>query len=164
MIFEGSFEVNAPRQLVWDFLLDVERVAKCVPGLEQVEQESETEYRLLVTQKVAFLKVSLNLKALITESAPPVRIESLFQGTDGKIGASVKQKNTMELLELAPSQTEVRYMSDVSFLGKLGTLGRPIIKAKANQIMSEFAEAVRSHVEGRHGTDEAFPGGAHEAL
>ena len=164
MIFEGSFEVNAPRQHVWDFLLDVESVAKCVPGVEQVDQESESEYALLVKQKVAFLKVSVNLKASITNAAPPIRIESLFQGKDAKLGTSIKQTNTMELLELGPSRTEVRYKSDVSFLGKLGTLGRPIIKAKANQIMNEFGKAVQSSVEGTHVSDEAVGGAAHEAL
>jgi carbon monoxide dehydrogenase subunit G len=164
MIFEGTFEVNAPGQDVWDFLLDVERVAKCVPGLERLEQKSETEYTLLVTQKVAFLKVSLNLKALITDADPPVRIESRFQGTDGQLGTSIKQHNTVELVELGPWRTEVRYRSELSFLGKLGTLGLPIIKAKANQIMNEFAKAVRSSVEGVHVNDEAVAGDTHEAL
>lgn len=164
MIFEGSFEVNAPRQQVWDFLLDVERVAKCVPGMEHCEKRSENEYALVVKQKVAFLKVSINLKAVITEAVPPNRVESVFQGSDGKIGTSVKQKNVMELQELSPTRTEVSYRSDVSFLGKLGTLGRPIIKAKANKIMNEFGKAVQSNVEKTYTAEYDAAGGANEAL
>ena len=164
MIIEGSFEIYAPRGQVWAFLLDVGSVAECVPGVEKVEQVSEVEYALLVKQKVAFLAVSLNIKAIITEAAPPVRIESLFQGTDGKVGTTIKQKNSLELVELSPSRTEVRYKSDISFLGKLGTLGRPIIKAKANQIMDEFGKAIRARVEKMYACDEAVAGDTHEAV
>ena len=135
MLIEGKFLVNASRQEVWDFLFDTERMAKCVPGVEEVKA------------KIGFLSATFHLKITILEVKPPDRLLSLFEGKDNIIGSTLKQTNTVELLSISPSETEIRYKSDVTLLGKLGTLGRTVIRGKATQMMKEFSEAVRKEIE-----------------
>jgi uncharacterized protein len=159
MIFEGVFQVSAPRQQVWDFLLDIKRVSECVPGAEDVREESDGQYSLVVKSKVAFLTASVKLRVSILEADPPSILKSVFQGADSRLGSTMKQSNIMELVELGPATTEVRYRSDVSFMGKLGTLGRPLIQAKANQLMKEFSLTVRSRIESSTSNDETGQGG-----
>jgi carbon monoxide dehydrogenase subunit G len=147
MLIEGKFLVNAPRQEVWDFLFDTERMAKCVPGVEEVKAELDRSYSAKVKAKIGFLSATFHLKITILEVKPPDRLLSLFEGKDNIIGSTLKQTNTVELLSISPSETEIRYKSDVTLLGKLGTLGRTVIRGKATQMMKEFSEAVRKEIE-----------------
>jgi carbon monoxide dehydrogenase subunit G len=155
MFIEGNFLVHASRQEVWDFLFDIERMAKCVPGVEEVKAESDRSYSAKVKAKIGFLSATFHLKITILEVEPPDRLLSLFEGKDNIIGSTLKQTNTVELLSISPSETEIRYKSDVTLLGKLGTLGRTVIRGKATQMMKEFSEAVRKEIEkvARRNTD-----------
>jgi len=147
MLFEGHFSVKAPRQDVWDFLFNIEKMAKCVPGVGEVKVESESSYSAQVKAKVGFLSATFQLRIRILDVTPPSRLVSLFEGKDGKIGSSLKAMNTVELLVISSSQTEVRYRSDVTFMGKLGTLGLSVIKGKAMEMMKTFSEAVKKEFE-----------------
>lgn len=147
MIIDGSFRVNAPAAEVWDFLIDFDQVSRCVPGLEEAREEGGGCYYVVVKAKVAFMTANIHLHVEITESEPPFKLKSRFMGVDKKLGSSIKQTNVMELVHLDPAITEVRYESDVTFLGRLGTIGRPIIKAKAAQLMKDFSAAVKSRIE-----------------
>ncbi|MFQ5918382.1 MAG: CoxG family protein [Candidatus Binatia bacterium] len=147
MIFEDKFSINAPRQDVWDFLWDTEKMTKCVPGVENVKAESDSIYSFLVKTKVGFLSANFNVRATILESEAPVRLVSIFEGKDSKIASRVKQRNSMELVEISPWETEMRYKSDLTLTGKLATLGRMVVRAKAKQLMKEFSETVKKEIE-----------------
>lgn len=147
MILEGNFSINAPRQDVWDFLWDIEKMTGCVPGVEKVQAESDDSYSVLVKTKVGFLSATFNLSVKILEAEPPARLVSVFEGKDSKIASRVKQMNTMELVVLSPSKTEMRYRSDITLMGKLATLGRSVIKGKARQLMKKFSENIKKEIE-----------------
>lgn len=158
MLFEGHFSVDAPRQDVWDFLFNIEKMAKCVPGMEAVRVESDSSYSAQVKVKVGFLSATFQLRIRILDVTPPGRLVSLFEGKDGKIGSSLKAMNTVELLDISSSQTEVRYRSDVTLMGKLGTLGLTVIKGKAMEMMKTFSEAVKKEIEKADTGDEGGKG------
>lgn len=147
MTFEGELHVEAPAQEVWDFLLDLEKVAGCVPGLQEARKDEEGCYRLVVKTKVGFITATVNLRGRILESHPPKMVRSEFRGMDKKLGSSLTQVNTLELVELGPSKTGVRYSSDVAFLGTLAMLGRRLMKAKASEIIEEFNGALKARIE-----------------
>ena len=52
MEFENTFDVDAPIEEVWKTLLDVERVAPCVPGAEVLEQTGENSYKVAIKVRV----------------------------------------------------------------------------------------------------------------
>ena len=45
MKLEQAFEVRAPLERVWETLIDVERVAPCLPGAEVTEAGEDGTYR-----------------------------------------------------------------------------------------------------------------------
>ena len=57
MEFDNSFTVNAPLQVVWDFLLNVQEVAPCMPGAELTEVVSDTEYKGTVKIKLGAVQM-----------------------------------------------------------------------------------------------------------
>jgi len=146
-LFEEEFTVRAAPEAVWDFLLDPQRVAPCLPGCESVEIEDATTYRVRLTVKVGFLSTTQNLKVEIVESERPRHLVSLARGEDRKLASQVEVKNTLDLAPATASGTLVRYRSEVRVLGRLGSAGDAAMKVKARQLAGDFAAKVRAAIE-----------------
>ena len=146
-IFEEEFTVGAAPDAVWDFLLDPERVAPCLPGCESVEVEDATTYRVRLTVKVGFLSTTQRLKVEIVESDRPRHLVSLARGEDRKLASQVEVRNTLVLTPAAAAGTLVRYRSEVRVLGRLGSVGDAVMKVKARQLAGDFAANVRAAIE-----------------
>jgi len=146
-IFEEEFTVGAAPDAVWDFLLDPERVAPCLPGCESVEVEDATTYRVCLTVKVGFLSTTQRLRVEIVESDRPRHLVSLARGEDRKLASQVEVRNTLDLTPAPAAGTLVRYRSEVRVLGRLGSVGDAVMKVKARQLAGDFAANVRAAIE-----------------
>jgi uncharacterized protein len=146
-IFEEEFTVSAGPDEVWDFLLDPERVAPCMPGCESVEVEDARTYKVRLTVKVGFLSTTQNLRVELVESDRPHHLVSLARGEDRKLASQVEVRNTLDLAPAAPGATLVRYRSEVRVLGRLGSVGDAVMKVKAKQLAGDFASNVRAAIE-----------------
>jgi len=146
-VFEEEFTVGAGPDTVWDFLLDPERVAPCLPGCESVEIENATTYRVSLTVKVGFLSTTQRLKVEIVESDRPRHLVSLARGEDRKLASQVEVRNTLDLTPAPAAGTLVRYRSEVRVLGRLGSVGDAVMKVKAKQLAGDFAANVRAAIE-----------------
>ena len=145
-LFEEEFTVEAAPEAVWDFLLDPERVAPCLPGCESVEIENATTYKVRLTVKVGFLSTTQNLKVELVETDRPRHLVSVARGEDRKLASQVEVRNTLDLAAAAPDATLVRYRSDVRVLGRLGSVGDAVMKVKARQVAADFAANVRKAI------------------
>ena len=146
-VFEETFQVAAPPERVWKFLLDPERLGPCIPGCAGVEVEDERTYRLRVTVKVGFLSTTQDMRMTITEMEPPRRLLAWGRGEDTRLGSQVDVRNTLTLAPVATGATEVRYRSEVKVLGRLGSVGDAVMRAKASQFAGELAARVRAAIE-----------------
>jgi len=146
-LFEEEFSVSAAPDVVWDFLLDPERIAPCLPGCEGVEVEDAKTYKVRLTVKVGFLSTTQHLKVEIVESDRPRHLVSLARGEDRKLASQVEVRNTLDLAPAAAAGTLVRYRSEVRVLGRLGSVGDAAIKVKARQLAGDFAANVRAAIE-----------------
>jgi carbon monoxide dehydrogenase subunit G len=144
-LFEEEFTVDAAPDAVWDFLLDPERVAPCLPGCESLEVEDATTYKVRLTVKVGFLSTTQNLKVELVEADRPRHLVSVARGEDRKLASQVEVRNTLDLSPAAPG-TLVRYRSEVRVLGRLGSVGDAVMKVKARQLAGDFAANVRKAI------------------
>ena len=147
-IFEEEFEIKAPIETVWGFLLDPARLAPCIPGGSDLRVEDERTWRLRLTVKVGFLSTTQEVTVTIAEADPPRHLVSVGRGEDRKLGGRIEVKNTLDLMPVEPGATRVRYRSLAKVLGPLGSVGDAVMKAKVGQMAAEFATRVRAAVEG----------------
>lgn len=70
LIFEGKFEVKAPRPKVWEFIIDPSRIGRCLPDLKSLEVESEDRFVALVRVGVGPIKADFKFKIEIVEKTP----------------------------------------------------------------------------------------------
>ena len=146
-IFEEEFEIGAPIETVWGFLLDPARLAPCIPGGDDLRVEDERTWRLRLTVKVGILTTTQEVKVTITEADPPRHLVSVGRGEDRTLGGRTELKTTLDLVPVEPGATRVRYRSEARVLGPLGSIGDAVMKMKAGQMAAEFAARVRAAVE-----------------
>jgi hypothetical protein len=146
MKFSGTLVITRPVEKVWEFLWDIEKLSHCIPGCQGVKTIKEREkYELSLKDSVGPITVQFELLAEVKKLEPLKLIEIAMEGKDFKAGG-VRQ--TMALA-LSPkgNDTEVGFETDVNVFGRLGTLGYPFVKKKAEAVIKEFGDKVKSAIE-----------------
>ena len=103
------------------------------------------KYELSVKDSVGPITVQFELLADVKKLEPLKRIEVAMEGKDFK-ASGVRQ--TMALA-LSPkgNDTQVDFETDVYVFGRLGTLGYPFVKKKAEAVIKEFGDKVKGAIE-----------------
>ena len=148
MQFEKQVEIQAPIEKVWNFIWDVDRFIACVPGCkEAMTVEEGKRYSATMVEKVGPFKVEFPTTIEVLEREELSRIKAQASGADNKIGSRMKLDLEVKLRE-ENDKTVLQFVAGVDILGKLAALGHGIIKRKADQVLDEFAQAVKKRLEG----------------
>ena len=145
MKLEQSFTVNAPVEQVWAALVDVERVAPCLPGAEITGQSPDGGYEGTFTVKLgpatAAYRGSLKMESL-DEAARTATMSA--KGTDkrGQGGATASIVSTMRE---EGDATHVDVVTDFTITGRLARFGRGgMIEDISKRLMRDFAQCLES--------------------
>ncbi len=148
MEFQKEVEIAVPRQKVWDFIWDVDRFIACIPGCKEAKTvEPGKRYAATMVEKVGPFKVEFPTTIEVLEREELSRIKAQATGADNKIGSRMKIELNVNLREQG-DKTVLGFTAGVDILGKLAALGHGIIKRKADQVLEEFAQAVKQKLEG----------------
>ena len=132
--------VPADRDTAWELVMDLPRVAPCVPGLSGLESDGEGRYTGMLQAQAGPMRVNLaGTVRVVSQDAAQGRAELLLEAADRRLGGSVKTSMTLQLTPTEDGQTELTIVTDTAFMGALGTLGQPIIRRKAAATVEEFA-------------------------
>jgi len=146
--FQKEVEILAPREKVWRFIWDVDRFIACVPGCKEAKTiEEGKRYAATMVEKVGPFKVEFPTTIEVLEREELTRIKAQASGADNKIGSRMKLDLDVNLREQG-DRTVLGFVAGVDILGKLAALGHGIIKRKADQVLDEFAHAVKAKLEG----------------
>ena len=146
MKFQGNLLIARPVEKVWEFLWDIQRLSSCIPGCEGVKTIKEKEkYELKVKDSVGPITVHLELLADVKKLEPLKSIEIAMEGKDFRAGG-VRQTMTL-VLTAKGSESEIDFETNVNVFGRLGTLGYPFVKKKAETVINEFSANVKSAIE-----------------
>jgi carbon monoxide dehydrogenase subunit G len=148
MRFAKQVTIQAPRQVVWDLLWDVTKLASCVPGCQSaVMIDPHARYRATVQEKVGPFRLTVPLDISIVEHNAPQRLIARASGRDRLIQSHVKVELALTLHEVDPQSTALQVETDVAVSGKLGTLGHSVIIRKGEDIVDQFAAALQAKIE-----------------
>jgi len=140
MKLENRCLVPADIQRTWNLIMDIPRVAACVPGMEEVVQEEDGSYRASMRVRVGPMGLTLAGTLQVLEQDPSKgEARFLIEASDRKVGGAVRADLIIQLRSEEGNQTELVLNTDTTFIGRLGELGQPLIRRKANNTMEEFA-------------------------
>jgi carbon monoxide dehydrogenase subunit G len=145
--FQKEVEIHAPRERVWNFIWDVDRFITCVPGCQEARTiEAGKKYSATMVEKVGPFKVEFPTTIEVVQRDELNHIKAQASGADNKIGSRMKIDLDVHLRD-QDANTVLGFVANVDILGKLAALGHGIIKRKADQVLDEFAQAVKQRLE-----------------
>ena len=147
MHLEGTVEIAAPRQRVWDFLTDPQAVARCAPGLESIEVvEAGRRFKAVASLGLGSIKSRFTVDVEWVEMSPPERAVARAHGTASGSAADVMAE--MLLTEPAPGSTALKWAAEVTITGTIASLASRMMGGVTQKLSGQFFECVRSSVEG----------------
>jgi carbon monoxide dehydrogenase subunit G len=143
MKFAQSCTINANRETVWDFLMNIENVATCLEGVEAIHPIDADNYEGTLRVKVGPVAFSFQGTVHIENRDRDqwhgvVRAEA----KDRRVGGAVRAHMDMNLIAKSPTQTEMHVELDAHILGKIGEYGQPVIRKKTDSMLQAFAAQV----------------------
>ena len=146
--FEKEIEIQKSRDEVWRFLWDVDRFIACIPGCKEASTvEPRKSYKAMMVEKVGPFRVEFPMQIDVIQSEEMSYIKAQASGNDNRVGSRMKVELEVGLKE-AGDKTVLSLAASVDILGKLAALGHSMIKRKADQVMDEFAQALKKRLEG----------------
>jgi uncharacterized protein len=145
MKLEQSFTVAAPIEQVWDALIDVERIAPCLPGAEITGQAPDGSYEGNFTVKLgpttASYRGSLKMDSL-DEASRTATMHA--KGTD-KRGQGGANASIVSTLREEGGETVVDVITDFTITGRLARFGRGgMIEDISRRMMREFSQCLQA--------------------
>ena len=147
MLFSGSITLNADPDKVWDFLLDVNAFAACVPGVENVTQIDDRTFEGIIQATVGPISGEFPFRAHIEDSNPPTELSDRVEGTDSVTKSTIDAELGMTLVPVGAGQTELTYRAVVNIHGRLAIIGDMVLRATAAVMLTEFTNRVRQNLE-----------------
>lgn len=143
MEIRESFIVPAPVETVWGFFEDVERVSKCVPGLESVTILDKDQYKVVIAQKIGFFSATFEVttKREEFETYKYMKFSSVGRTVRGAIG-NLRSNDRVEFETTEDGATRVQLMSQPALGGMLGAVGHKMIVSKSRELTEQFAAAL----------------------
>ncbi len=135
----NEFEVDAPLDVVWSVLTDVERIAPCLPGAQLQEVEGD-EYRGVVKVKVGPITAQYKGAASFVEKDDSgYRAVLRAEGRDTRGTGNATADITAEMAPTATG-TLVTVTTDLKVTGKVAQFGRGVMADVSKKLMGQFAD------------------------
>ena len=143
--FEGTVNIQAPRDEVWAYLTDPEKVGQCAPGVESVEVESERKFRAVVEIGFGTVKARFHGTGEFTELDPPHRATLKAHGKAP--GSAIDVLSVMLLSDGPNDSTDLKWTADITILGTLASLAARMMGSITKKLSAEFFQCFKKKIE-----------------
>jgi carbon monoxide dehydrogenase subunit G len=138
MKFSGTITVQAPRAQVYKALRDARLFASCVEGVQDLAETGPDAYSAMFETKVAYMKFAFKVAVAVVRAEEPREIAAKIDGASLGIVGRLTATSVTRLTEMSGA-TRIDYEVEAALTGKLGSLGQPVLRAKAKEMERQFA-------------------------
>lgn len=150
MDITGEYTIPATKQEVWDALNDAEVLKVCVPGCEEMEKVSDTEFTAKITAKIGVVRAKLKGVVKLSDIDAPNSYTISGSGKGGAAGFA-KGGATVSLSDAPGGGTLLTYTAKADLGGKLAAVGsrviQGVVKKMADDFFGKFAKVVSGEME-----------------
>ena len=148
MKLEQSFEVRAPLERVWETLIDVERVAPCLPGAEITEVSDDGSYHGTFSVRLGPTTAAYRGELKIEELDESAHLVTMRADGQDKRGQGSAKATIVSTMQEAGDVTQVQVETDFTITGRLARFGRGgMIQDISNRLMQDFANCLQERIE-----------------
>jgi uncharacterized protein len=135
MKLEGSYEVAATRQKVWDAFLDPKILKQAIPGCEKLEAIGADEYKATMKVGVGGVKGTFEGKVRLSDKNPP---DSYKMAVEGAGGPGFIRGETIITLTDSGTGTKVSYTADLQVGGLIASVGQRMLGGVSKMMADKF--------------------------
>jgi carbon monoxide dehydrogenase subunit G len=150
MQLENSFQVSAPPDQVFAYLLDINKVVGCVPGAELTEVVDESTFKGKVKVKVGPITVAYSGTARISDRNDAERLATLSAEGRETTGPGSARASAQMRVQTAGEGSLVTITTDYHIAGRVAQFGRGVMEDVSKRLIGEMARCIQANVE----TDE----------
>ena len=146
MHFEGTVQINAPRDKVWAFVIDPNQVGQCGPGVESIEVIDDSHFKATAKVGVGFISARfiVNMEFVDLEAPDAATIKAHGQAP----GSAVDADAQMRLSDGADGGTTMDWSADVNIAGTIASVGARLIEGTAHKMIGQTFDCMKSKLEG----------------
>ena len=145
MKFEGSVEINAPRDRVWAFVTDPNQVGQCGPGVETIEPVDATHFKATAKVGIGFISARFVAQLEMADLEAPER--AVIKAHGQAPGSAVDATAQMTLSGNPEGPTRMDWSADVALSGSMASLGSRLIEGTANKMIGQTFTCMKSKLE-----------------
>ena len=152
---EHSFTVPADIDTAWNTLLDVERIAMCMPGATLISVEGDTFKGEVKIKLGPVTMVFGGTASFVDKDVANHRLVINASGSETKGTSTAQATVTTQLVAESPTLTRVDVNTDLAITGKPAQFGRGVMSDVAGRIIGQFAGNLEGVVAAGSGTSTA---------
>jgi carbon monoxide dehydrogenase subunit G len=141
LIIEGSYTLNAPRQRVWEILLDANIMAQCMPGCESMNEVAPDQFEAVMKVGVASVKGTYKGKVAIKDKQAPTHY--VLSG-EGQGGPGFMRGDLTIDLEEQDGKTLLKYRADAQVGGLIAAIGQRMLNGVTRMMVEQFFKKMES--------------------
>lgn len=145
MHFEGTQQIKAPSQTVWQFVLDPNKVAECAPGFKSMEILGPDHFKPTLSVGIGAVKATFTLDVTLEDVREPDHAG--MHGRGSAAGSAIDMKAAMDLSAISETETQMKWVADVNVSGTLASVGARLLEGTAQRLTTKFFECFRSKLE-----------------
>ncbi len=144
---KGTYEIVAPRELVWEMVMDPEVLSRVVPGCEKLEKTGENEYRGKMRIKVGPVDGVYQGTLVLSELR---ELESFHLAVKGRgSSGNIRGEGDVELVATDDGGTLLQYLGQGEVSGRMATVGQRLTQSSASAITKQCLSNLDRQVEAR---------------
>ncbi len=143
MQINGTYTMNAPRQQVFDTLMNTQAIQNCLPGCQKFESLGGGRYEAALRAGVAGVKGNFTGIITLQNPAPPESYTLLMEGNFS--GGFVSGRSQITLEEDG-AKTRVSYRGEAQVSGPLAAVGQRLIQPAAKMVVGQFFKCMEAQI------------------
>ncbi|MGH9283724.1 MAG: SRPBCC family protein [Acidimicrobiales bacterium] len=149
MIVNSAFTVPAPGAEVWAYLLDVQRVARCLPGAELTEVVDAQNFKGRVKVKLGAMDLSFAGTVTVVEMDDAGGRAVMKASGREERGKGQAQATVTATVTEGDAGTDIRIVQDIQMSGPVAQFGRGLIEDVAGTLIQQFAACMKQELSRR---------------
>jgi carbon monoxide dehydrogenase subunit G len=146
MHFEGTVQIDGPREKVWAFVIDPDQVGQCGPGVESIERIDDRRFKATAKVGIGFISARFVVDMEFVDLKAPD--EASIKAHGQAPGSAVDATARMQLSDGDAGGTRMDWSADVSIAGTIASVGARLIEGTADKMIGQTFDCMKAKLEG----------------
>ena len=143
MKIEGTYEIQAPREVVYNAITDPQILQRCIPGCQSLEKTAENTYVATMKAGVGSVKGTFKGNVRLEDMQAPIHYRMIV---DGKGAPGFVKGTGIFNLEERNGGTSIAYEGEMKVGGVIAGVGQRMIEAAAKMLAHQFFKTLENEI------------------